>query len=66
VTLCGIDSVMCPAPRRAEAWTRLAKDLDLGLLDSMTTHAGLSDVPDLAVAILDGKVRGRVVVDVNG
>jgi acrylyl-CoA reductase (NADPH) len=66
VTLAGIDSVMCPRPRREEAWTRLARDLDLGLLDAMTQPAMLSDVPRLAEAILAGQVRGRVVVDVNG
>ena len=65
VTLAGIDSVMCPNPRRAEAWSRLAKDLDLGLLDAMTTRAGLNDVAALGADILDGNVRGRVVVDVN-
>ena len=66
VTLAGIDSVMCPKPRREEAWSRLAKDLDLGLLDSMTQQAVLTDVPALAEQILAGQVRGRVVVDVNG
>ncbi|HZC16517.1 MAG TPA: MDR family oxidoreductase [Caulobacteraceae bacterium] len=66
VTLAGIDSVMCPAPKRTEAWKRLATDLDLGLLDTMTERAVLADLPALGVAILDGKVRGRVVVDVNG
>jgi acrylyl-CoA reductase (NADPH) len=65
VTLAGIDSVMCPTPRRAEAWARLASDLDLGRLDAMTERAGLDDVPALGAAILEGKVRGRVVVDVN-
>jgi acrylyl-CoA reductase (NADPH) len=65
ITLAGIDSVMCPTPRRTEAWSRLAKDLDLGLLDQMTERAVLGDLPALATAILDGKVRGRVVVDVN-
>ena len=65
ITLAGIDSVMCPTPRRTEAWARLAKDLDLGLLDTMTERAGLGDVPTLAESILEGKVRGRVVVDVN-
>jgi acrylyl-CoA reductase (NADPH) len=65
ITLAGIDSVMCPTPRRTEAWARLAKDLDLGLLDQMTERAVLGDLPALATAILDGKVRGRVVVDVN-
>jgi acrylyl-CoA reductase (NADPH) len=66
ITLAGIDSVMCPAPRRQEAWKRLASDLDLKLLDAMTERAVLSDLPALGVAILDGKVRGRMVVDVNG
>jgi acrylyl-CoA reductase (NADPH) len=65
VTLAGIDSVMCPTPKRTQAWARLAKDLDLGQLDAMTERAVLDDVPALGAAILDGKVRGRVVVDVN-
>jgi len=65
VTLVGIDSVMCPAPRRLEAWSRLAKDLDLGLLDTMTSRANLDEVPALGEAILAGRVRGRLVVDVN-
>ena len=65
VTLAGIESVHCPMPRRIEAWARLASDLDLGKLDAMTTDAGLADVPGLAEDILAGKVRGRVVVDVN-
>ena len=65
ITLAGIDSVMCPAPRRAEAWARLAKDLDLTKLDAMTGHATLADVPALGEAILKGEVRGRIVVDVN-
>jgi acrylyl-CoA reductase (NADPH) len=65
ITLAGIDSVMCPAPRRAEAWARLARDLDLTKLDAMTGHATLADVPALGEAILKGDVRGRIVVDVN-
>jgi len=66
ITLAGIDSVMCPGPRRQEAWRRLAGDLDLGLLEKMTRSARLADVPALGEAILAGQVRGRVVVDVNG
>jgi len=65
VTLAGVDSVMCPAPRREEAWRRLARDLDLGLLDAMTTRASLAYAPALGAAILEGKVRGRAVIDVN-
>jgi acrylyl-CoA reductase (NADPH) len=65
ITLAGIESVHCPTPRRTRAWARLAQDLDLDKLDAMTTPATLADVPGLAEAILAGKVRGRVVVDVN-
>ncbi len=63
VTLAGIDSVMRPKPDRIEAWGRLAKDLDLGLLATMTSHAKLEDLPRLAGEILAGQVRGRVVID---
>ena len=65
VILAGIDSVMRPKPDRVEAWNRLAHDLDLDKLDAMTTTATLNDVPRLAAEIMDGKIRGRVVVDVN-
>jgi len=65
VTLAGIDSVMRPKTDREEAWSRLARDLDLAKLDAMTTTAGLSDVPRLGAEIVEGKVRGRVVIDVN-
>ena len=65
VTLCGIDSVHRPMPDRVEAWSRLARDLDLGRLDAMTTEVGLAQAIDTARDILPGKVRGRVVVDVN-
>jgi acrylyl-CoA reductase (NADPH) len=66
VTLAGIDSVLRPAPDRVEAWTRLARDMDRAKLDAMTTDANLTDLPRLAAEIMEGKVRGRVVVDVNG
>jgi acrylyl-CoA reductase (NADPH) len=64
ITLCGIDSVMCPKPKREQAWARLARDLDLAKLAAMRIDAGLADVPRLAAEIVEGKVRGRVVVDV--
>ena len=63
VVLAGIDSVMRPKPDRIEAWDRLAKDLDLAKLAAMTSRASLEDLPRLAGDILEGKVRGRVVVD---
>ncbi len=66
VALLGVDSVMCPKPRRIEAWGRLARDLDGTKLAAMTTTIGFGEVIDTAHAILDGKVRGRVVVDMDG
>jgi acrylyl-CoA reductase (NADPH) len=65
VNLLGIDSVMCPTRRRMEAWTRLRTDLPLDKLDALTMVASLDEVPELATQILQGKVRGRIVVDVN-
>lgn len=65
VSLIGIDSVMCPTPRRLDAWNRLQSDLPRAQLERMTTSARLDEVPRLAAEILKGRVRGRVVVDVN-
>ncbi|MBA5778436.1 oxidoreductase [Stappia sp. F7233] len=65
VTLAGIDSVMAPRPKRVEAYERLVRDLDMGLLAGMTTTIGFDDVIPHASAILDGKVRGRLVVDLG-
>jgi acrylyl-CoA reductase (NADPH) len=65
VTLYGIDSVMAPLAVRQAAWRRLARDLDLAKLAAMTREIGLDEAPSVAAQLLDGKVRGRVVVDVN-
>ncbi len=65
VTLAGTDSVNCPKPRRIEAWNRLATDLDPGHLVTMATKINLAEAIPLAAEQLAGKVRGRVVVDVN-
>jgi len=65
VNLLGIDSVMCPAPRRIDAWRRLQADLPVEKLEAMSVAARLDEVPRLAAQILKGTVRGRVVVDVN-
>jgi acrylyl-CoA reductase (NADPH) len=65
LTLAGVDSVMCPMSERREAWQRLAIDLDPAKLDAITTSIRLAEVIDKAPDILAGKVRGRIVVDVN-
>jgi acrylyl-CoA reductase (NADPH) len=65
VTLAGIDSVRTPKAVRVEAWSHLARNLDLKKLVQTTQVVGLADVPDVGRRILEGKIRGRVVVDVN-
>lgn len=65
VTLAGVNSVTVPLARRTLAWQRLATDLDPAKLDAMTTVVSLADVPRVAEDIVAGRVRGRVVVDVN-
>ena len=65
VTLAGVDSVMAPRAERLEAWRRLAQDLDVTKLELMTHEIGLGEAVATAAALLEGTVRGRVVVDVN-
>jgi acrylyl-CoA reductase (NADPH) len=65
VSLIGIDSVMCPLDRRQEAWKRLASDLDAGKLAAMTTETDLAGVIEAGRRIVQGGVRGRVVVRVS-
>lgn len=65
VSLLGIDSVMCPKPRRLEAWARLARDLDKGRLAVLTSTIGFEALPETAAAIMAGTVRGRVVVAIG-
>lgn len=65
VNLLGIDSVMQPYDNRLRAWERIARDLPMDRLDAMVHPAVLSDLPKLGADILQGQIKGRVVVDVN-
>ena len=65
VTLAGIDSVMAPRALRIEAWNRLARDLDPARLDAITREIALAEAIPAAAEILAGKIRGRLVVNVN-
>jgi acrylyl-CoA reductase (NADPH) len=65
VNLLGIDSVMRPYEDRVRAWGRIALDLPLDRLEMIAQTAVLADLPALGRDILQGRVRGRVVVDVN-
>ena len=65
VSLLGINSVTQPRDKRVAAWNRLAAELDLDLLPAMSREVGLSEALSVADDLLDGRVRGRIVVDVN-
>jgi acrylyl-CoA reductase (NADPH) len=65
VSLLGIDSVMCPPPLRQQAWRRLETDLDRAKIAAMTSEIGLADVIEAARRIVQGHVRGRIVVKIR-
>ncbi len=65
ITLAGVDSVMCPKPKREIAWARLALDLDPATLDRLTVTRSWDDVQQIAADLMAGKVRGRIVIEVK-
>jgi acrylyl-CoA reductase (NADPH) len=65
VKLLGVNSVMCPLSLRERAWEALAHELDRGHLDAITREVGLAGALSVAPEIVAGKMRGRVVVNVN-
>jgi acrylyl-CoA reductase (NADPH) len=65
VALLGVDSVMAPMARRREAWSRLARDLDPALLETITTEVGLDAAIEAAGRLMAGQVRGRIVVRID-
>ncbi|MGY9040846.1 MAG: acrylyl-CoA reductase (NADPH) [Alphaproteobacteria bacterium] len=65
ISLIGIDSVMAPISKRERAWGRLSKDLDMKKLSEMVVETSLDEIPKFAKAIIEGQVRGRVVVNIS-
>jgi len=65
ITLSGVDSVMRPRNDRLEAWRRLTQDLDIKKLDLLTEEIALSQAPERAALLLQGQIRGRIVVNTN-
>ncbi len=65
ISLLGIDSVMCPLPLRREAWRRLETDLDWSKIAAMVSEIGLADVIAAGQRIVEGQVRGRIVVKIG-
>ncbi|MCO5134621.1 MAG: oxidoreductase [Phyllobacteriaceae bacterium] len=65
VALLGVDSVMQPKEKRIEAWDRITSDLDMGKLEDITSVIGFDDIIPTAQDIVEGKIRGRVAVDME-
>ena len=65
VNMLGIDSAMQPYENRVKIWERLNKDFPKSFFESITEVISLSDLPRVGKEILDGKIKGRLVVDVN-
>ena len=66
VALLGVDSVNVPKPPRIEAYRRIVEDFDFKHIEAMTKHISLDDVVQAGHDIIDGKVRGRLIVDIQG
>src|SRR5205823_1105212 len=66
VNLLGIDSVMQPLPERESAWRRIAETLPADVFAGITQVAPLEELPQLTEKILNGQVRGRVVIKIGG
>jgi acrylyl-CoA reductase (NADPH) len=64
ITMYGIDSVMVSIEKRQQAWSRLAQDLDMDLLERLSFDLNFNDLPQAASDILDGKIRGRAIVKI--
>ena len=65
VSLLGVDSVQAPHPKRLEAWARLGRDLNPKTLDDIVEEITLADTIPAAERLIEARVRGRLVVDVN-
>lgn len=65
VSLLGIDSVMAPMALRTEAWARISSDVDADKLEALSKTIGFDGIIGAAHDIIDGKVRGRIVVDMT-
>ena len=65
VNLLGIDSSTCPTERRIAAWNQLHTDISESLMDSISQVIPLSRVPELCDTLMAGKIKGRIIVDVN-
>lgn len=65
VSFLGVSSLRTPLQQRIEGWSRLARDADFARLGALSRTEPLSKIFELSEEIMGGRVRGRVVIDVN-
>ncbi len=65
ITLCGIASADCPREKRLRIWDLLTNAWRVADLEQLATEVSLAEVPDKVTDILDGKIVGRVLVNVK-
>jgi len=65
INMLGIDSAMQPYENRVKIWNRISSDFPKNHFDSITEIISLSELPRVGQEILEGKVKGRLIVDVN-
>ncbi len=65
IQLFGIDSVLCPMPKRERIWNRLATDFKLTNLESLVTEVGFSELPEALHQVMNGGVTGRYLVKIK-
>ena len=65
VTLLGVEAVRPRLALRREAWARLARDLDKEALSRMSETIPFSETLERAKKIVEGRVRGRIVVAIG-
>lgn len=65
VDLLGVDSVMIPFERRVQAWKRLAEELPQEIMDQVSEEVSLEQLPERAQNMIEGKVKGRILVNPN-
>lgn len=65
VTLAGIDSVNAPLAKRLSAWESLAKEVDAKIIDAIASQISLEQAIPTASVLLDGRIKGRVIVNPN-
>lgn len=65
ITLIGIDAAECPLALRQTIWDKLGQEWKLPMLAELSTEISLEQLSEHIDLILQGKIKGRMVVKVS-